>query len=722
MLKPSWKRRFELGRRIGGTLICFLVAVGTNSLLFAQDTPEALLQRGLYFSDLYNWEAARPYLLKAKELFETVGDKRNALYAEIAAIEASAVRLPLPELSFKLGQELANNPILQSDKELRMFCLSVKGEIDIDIDSVAMRRDWTEVRSLAQELGNTKWQFRALGELGFADFYDGNLPGAQKNVAEALVGATTIKDTGAQVFYLSTMATGLVTQAMNDQALQYADRAIALADATPDAGFPIIAEEARLMAMVGLGRTNEAKAELKKVLARADVQNAHGYMAELSATAAKIARLQNDIRGAIAYMGEAVRHAQAIDARNNLPGYQSELAGLYRLSGDLAEAETLANEAAMSAQGVGLLPLIPKVLNILAQVQIDQHKYIEADRTYDRAATIQDLMIGNATSELGKTALIKGAGDLYAKHFALIAEHSDNTEKAFAILEQVRGRIMTDLLMSGAKTSPDAVAAEKKIAGLRLKLANAHSDRDIEQLRDAIFFAEQSRSITPEISILKAKEHQTITLEQLQKSLSPQEAVLEYVVDDPASYCLIITQRDYRIAKLAGKETISLAVATYLREVKAKHVARAEASNLYQLLLDSIPEAKSKQQLVIVRDGQLHLVPFDALIDTHNRYVVESKTVVYAPSATSFLLLRTGAQPRNANPGLVAVGGVPYDHSGLKQMAVARGFSDSHFSDLPSSGDEARAAIAALPSRFNTLLVDNQATETAFKRANLTIP
>ncbi len=314
---------------------------------------------------------------------------------------------------------------------------------------------------------------------------------------------------------------------------------------------------------------------------------------------------------------------------------------MYRLSGNLPKAEALANEAATSAQSFGIIPLIPRFLNVLAEIQIDQHKYTEADRTYDRAAAIQDVMIGNADSVLGKTALIKGASDLYAKHFALIAEHSGNVAKAFAILEQVRGRVMTDLLMSGAKTSPEAVAAEHKIAELRLKLMAAHSDQDIAQLRDAIFLAEQSRSITPEISILKAKEHQTVTLAQLQNSLSPSEAVLEYVVDDPASYCLIITRKNYRIAKLAGKGTISPVVAAYLTEVKAKHAAHAEARKLFQLLLEPIPEAQNKEQLVIVRDGQLHLVPFDALMNLHDHYVVESQTVVYAPSATSFFLLRT---------------------------------------------------------------------------------
>ena len=219
-----------------------------------------------------------PTLSRPSNCLKPSGDKRNALYAQLAAIRAGAEPGSLPELSYKLAQELAANPILQSDKELRMFCLAVKGEIDGEIDSAAMRRDWTEVSALARELGNAKWQYRALGQLGFADFYDGDLPSAQKKVAEALIGATAIKDIGGQIFFLSTTATGLVSQGMNDQALQYADRAIALANATPDAGYPVIAEEERLLAMVNMGRTEAAQAELKKVLARPDLQNSHGQI------------------------------------------------------------------------------------------------------------------------------------------------------------------------------------------------------------------------------------------------------------------------------------------------------------------------------------------------------------------------------------------------------------------------------------------------------------
>ena len=686
-------------------LVAGLLLAASSSPVSADDAADTQLQRALYFSDLYNWRAARPYFIKSQQMFEAAGEKRNALYARLGAIRAGAEAAPLLNLSYMLDQELAANPLLQSDKELRMFCLIVKGDFDGESDTPAMRRDWTEVASLAQALGNTKWQYRAQGQLGFADFFDGDLPGAQRNVAQALIGATKIGDIGGQIFYLSTTASGLVLQGMNDQANQYASRAIAIAEGNPDAGYPIIAHQARLSAMVQLGQVAAAQEELKKLLDRPEAQASDDQLSGLNSTAAQIARSQGDMPGAIAYLSEALRHSELVGNTHAIPQFQSDLSDLYRLTGNLEQAEVLARRAAESAQALGYIPLIPKLLNVLAQIQVSRKEYAEADQTYDRAATIQDVMIGNTDSALGKTALIKGVGDLYEKHFGLIAEHGGDPTKGFTVVEQARGRVMTDLLMSGDKTSPESLATEKNLGRLRLQLTEAHSEKDIEKLRDQIFLAEQSRSVTPEVSILKAREHQVITSRQLQDSLSNSEALLEYVVDDPASYCLVITRTGIRIVKLPAKEALSSLVIAYLDKLKAKERADDEARHLYDVLLGGLPGLQDAKQFIIVRDGQLHLVPFDALVEPSGRYVVESRTVVYAPSATSFFLLRTAAKRKSAAQGVLAVGGVPYQQSG------------TGLGDLPSSRDEALGAAAALPNPSNTLLLGKEATETAFKKS-----
>jgi hypothetical protein len=71
-----------------------------------------------------------------------------------------------------------------------MFCLIVKGDIDADTDTRAMRQDWEQVQALARDLGDDKWQYRAQGQLGIAAFYEGDLETARKNVAAAVFSAT----------------------------------------------------------------------------------------------------------------------------------------------------------------------------------------------------------------------------------------------------------------------------------------------------------------------------------------------------------------------------------------------------------------------------------------------------------------------------------------------------------------------------------------------------
>ena len=135
---------------------------------------------------------------------------------------------------------------------------------------------------------------------------------------------------------------------------------------------------------------------------------------------------------------------------------QSLVADIYREQGNLSKAEHFATLAAASIQASGDLSSVPAGLQTLAEIEIKQGAYSEADRTYDRAAAFIDSTIGSLSGVLDKTALIKSSSELYSQHFGLIAQHFNNPAKAFSIIEQVRGRVTTDLLMAGAVTSQTA--------------------------------------------------------------------------------------------------------------------------------------------------------------------------------------------------------------------------------------------------------------------------
>ena len=225
---------------------------------------------------------------------------------------------------------------------------------------------------------------------------------------------------------------------------------------------------------------------------------------------------------------------------------------------------------------------------------------------------------------MDKTALIKSSSEMYSQHFCLIAQHFNDPAKAFSIIEQVRGRVTTDLLMAGAVTSQTARTDERTISQLQVKLMSARSTAQVRSIRDQIFMAEQTRWVTPDVSILKARAHETIALRRVEGTVSPSTFILEYVVASPHSYCLVISHVGTRIVPLASSERINKLVVAYLKAVKAKQAAREEGRQLYDILLRPVAGFADKETLVVVPDGSLHLLPFEGLVDDSGRYVVET--------------------------------------------------------------------------------------------------
>ncbi|HTF62755.1 MAG TPA: CHAT domain-containing protein, partial [Edaphobacter sp.] len=583
------------------------------------------------------------------------------------------------------------------------------------MDQSAARTDWTEAQALARELHDEKWVYRSEGQIGFADYYDGNLAACQKRVSSALIAATAARDIGAQIFYLSATAQGFVAQSLlQEEAVSDAQKAIALAAEHPDVGPPFIANAVLVQALVNLKKVPEAKAFVDKLL-----QEGHEIPEEeanYEASAAAVAMAQHDPQTAIAYLRRSIEIVGRMDAMRHKADREGELASIYLAVGDLNNAEELARSAVKTLQDFGVPTRLPAKLDLLAQVLIARKKFTEADAVYQEASLLQDMMIGKADTILRKTALITGAQDLYTHHFELVVNHFHDSRRAYNIVEEGRGRAIVDLLVSDRSTSARANATGQRISRLRLQLTNLHSTADIKKQRDALFVAaEQLRSVNPPLTILSTKNFRPIPVEIVQTKLATSETVLEYVISDPTSYCLLLTHDRRVVVPLASKKQIERLIAQYLKSIAEKAPARQEAHALYDMLLAPVQKAHSERDLIIIPDGELSLIPFDALMDDTGQYVLQSQIVTYAPSSTTLYLLRN--LPKRKVSGLLAVGGVPYRESGLKEDVTKLGYTAGEFWDLPSSRDEVHAADEALRSASNMVLVGSQATETNVKAA-----
>src|SRR5713101_7588541 len=222
----------SIRRAAVGLFLCGAVCMSAHAQATADD-PDVLLKQALGYGDLYNWADAALLFTQAEQLYSARGDSRNALYAHLGRLRSTMEQLSLPEVSEELGTELDKNPLLQSDNELRLFCLMVRGDIDGEIDAVPMRRDWEAALNVAKVLGDKKEENRASGEIGFSLFLEGDMTAARQKVAGALMGAMMIGDAGAQIRYLAAIGHAFVQMGSYDDSLGYFDKALKIAASTP---------------------------------------------------------------------------------------------------------------------------------------------------------------------------------------------------------------------------------------------------------------------------------------------------------------------------------------------------------------------------------------------------------------------------------------------------------------------------------------------------------
>jgi CHAT domain-containing protein len=247
---------------------------------------------------------------------------------------------------------------------------------------------------------------------------------------------------------------------------------------------------------------------------------------------------------------------------------------------------------------------------------------------------------------------------------------------------------------------------------LNISLVNTDDPARREALMAKIYKTELD--IGPSALAAESINH-PVRLNQLQKILSPDELLVEYVLAEPNSYALAVTKSSVTSYQLPAKAAIEADAAKYRREIEAKIEDPQLAQKLFGALLFPIREYSAKKDLVIVPDGELHLLPFAALAD-RNGYVISSHTVDVAPSSTAFALLESRSVRKEA-PAMPFLGVAAWTQLATNRNPVLRAVSGperSQFAPLPDSKLEVETVANDMP-RPRTILLGEDATETRFK-------
>jgi len=224
-------------------------------------------------------------------------------------------------------------------------------------------------------------------------------------------------------------------------------------------------------------------------------------------------------------------------------------------------------------------------------------------------------------------------------------------------------------------------------------------------------------------------------LVDVQSSLQPDQALVSYLVWSPVprtfwpytrghSWAIVITRDRISAVRIAQGEALQPAVRawTQLLDSRVKGI-EGGSRQLYRDILQPVlavlpPEVRS---LVIVPDGPLHRIPFDALSESGGPpYVAQRYAVGIAPSVAIWLHLRL--RPRS-DPG-VALAFAATSEGRVLDAAETRGeIRPGQLAPLSHARDEAEEAVKAFPAGSllfsGTAATVGQLTPSALKRVSL---
>ncbi len=289
-------------------------------------------------------------------------------------------------------------------------------------------------------------------------------------------------------------------------------------------------------------------------------------------------------------------------------------------------------------------------------------------------AIIERIRAKAALDDSSAENYFEGKANPYASLIGiLIAERQDL--RAFEIAERTKARSLLDTVKSGRVNISKAMSDGERNTENRLRSELAVLNSDISKqsdektkasLEDRLDrkrlefedFRTRLYAANPQLRIQRG-DIASITPDELNETLSEQRsAIVEYVTAADKSFAFIVTKRsngsiDVRAHLIPlGRDAILTRVKSIQTGISNGDLDFQDSSKaLYSLLIKPLEnELAAKTNIVIVPDGPLWDLPFQALMDEKGKYLIEKAAVSYAPSLTALREMSKKAKTRKPSP------------------------------------------------------------------------
>jgi len=406
-----------------------------------------------------------------------------------------------------------------------------------------------------------------------------------------------------------------------------------------------------------------------------------------------IAQRDGDWDEADKYLAEATRVARA----TNTTGWEGELP-FHRGVSALGRRDYATAESLFSA--------------VATRQRAQQRAEFNYDIRYEVQARLAEVRALRGDYDGAEAALATAASELSAWR----SQVSDRDLRL--AVSQARGSwgtvgrgvpmLLATLARNGRVASAFAIAEERRAREL---VDNA--------LRRDLLLADTASAMSRRLK----QKSVTLTLGETRAALDQRTAIIEYVAgrrDAPTT--MFIVTRDTAVAvSLPSLDSLGGSIERFVTLLSSGDDPRALSRSLGATLATPALSALSSRidRLIIVPDGGLYRVPFDALRTSDDRFLVERAAISVAPSATvAIALARRAPNPRARTVLAFGDPAFPNERSDGDASVLRTALSEAGALDrLPYSGREARRVSEYAYRPFLRLRAD--ASESYLKKTPL---
>ncbi len=342
----------------------------------------------------------------------------------------------------------------------------------------------------------------------------------------------------------------------------------------------------------------------------------------------------------------------------------------------------------------------------------------------------------------GQIAFAAGQAQQAIEHYNRAEVLASKIEdRRFHLINALRGRASAHAKMGQVEEArKDIARAIKEIEDYRLRISQSeHRSSFLEAAQGAFDEAislnatafgrpdeafnmserGRARSLLDEISSRPRSPHSAglskntgpLTLKEVQSALPDDLTLLEYSVTEGRVFIFVVTHSNFEVVvSPIASDLLDRLVSDYVSEMKKTASLQSlndTARELFHHLVEPVEgRIRKDSRICIVPDKSLHFIPFAALVTPSDRYLVESFSLSYAPSASVLAFCNEEQKKKSAAPT-------------ERLLAIANpDLSEGEFSHLdPLPDAEREASQSASFYSDSTILKRADATEARVTRA-----